>query len=109
MFYADPYVWLGYLFAFGAACAIVLFLQGFFSGLLPLFTQEGNDEHMHKHRVRATWGVLMLFTLFTLWELIRTAANLFIEVGSLSLTSYEVLGLLWLVFFVWYQLVIKKA
>lgn len=75
--YANPYLSIAYVFAFFAAIAFLVFLRGFLSGFMPLFTLEGHSGHMAHHRTRAVWGVLLLAFIFVLWEIVRWFAGLF--------------------------------
>lgn len=69
--FASPLTYLGYIFAFMAACAFLVFIRGFLSGIPKVFTMDYHDEHQEHHRVRATWGVMMLVYLFVAWEVVR--------------------------------------
>jgi hypothetical protein len=68
---SDPMYYIGLIFAFLAALSFLVFLRGGLSGLPGLFTQSAHDDHQHHHRVRVTWGVMMLLFLFMLWELLK--------------------------------------
>ncbi len=69
--FANPMLYLGYLFAFMSAVAFLIFLWGFASGLPKVFTISWHDEHQEHNRVRVTWGFMMLVYLFIIWELLR--------------------------------------
>lgn len=73
--FADPMFYLGYLFAFAAAIAFLIFLRGFLSGLPKVFTMDWHEEHQEHHRVRVTWGFFLLLYLFVVWQLVRFVAG----------------------------------
>lgn len=73
--FSDPMLYLGYLFAFVAAIAFLIFLRGFLSGLPKVFTMDWHEEHQEHHRVRVTWGFFMLLYLFIVWEIVRFVAG----------------------------------
>jgi len=65
------------VFALCAGIALVLYIAGFFGGVTNLFTMSENSEHVSHAHVRAVHGVLLLFILFVLWELLRFVGGLF--------------------------------
>lgn len=69
--FANPMLFLGYLFAFVAAIGFLIFLRGFLSGLPKVFTIDYHEEHQAHHRVRIMWGFFILLYLFIIWELLR--------------------------------------
>lgn len=69
--FSDPTLYIGYLFAFVAAIAFLVFLRGFLSGLPKVFTMDWHEEHQEHHRVRVTWGFFLLLYLFIVWEIVR--------------------------------------
>lgn len=69
--FAHPMLYVGYAFAFLAAIAFIIFFAGFAAGLPKVFTIDWHEEHQQHHRVRVTWGFLMLVYLFVAWELLR--------------------------------------
>lgn len=107
--YANPYLTLAGAFAFFAAISFLLFLRGFFSGIIPVFTIEGHEGHMLEHRVRAVWGLMLLLALFTIWEIVRVLGAFLSGAGGPWPGWLVVLGFVWLVYFVLYQLVIKHS
>jgi zinc transporter ZupT len=75
--YADPLHYLGFVFAFAAAFAFLIFLRGFLSGSHHLFTLAGHDEYLYDSRRRATWGLFLLIAIFIVWEVVRWFFGLF--------------------------------
>ncbi|HEY4501706.1 MAG TPA: hypothetical protein VJJ20_01390 [Candidatus Paceibacterota bacterium] len=75
--FAHPLLYVGYVFAFVAAIAFLVFLRGFLSGLPKVFTMDAHEEHQEHHRTRVTWGFFMLLYLFIIWEIVRWIAGLF--------------------------------
>jgi hypothetical protein len=69
--FAHPFTYLGYIFAFVAAIAFLIFLRGFLPGIPKVFTMDEHDEHQEHRRVRATWGFFILLYLFIAWEIVR--------------------------------------
>lgn len=69
--FADPMLYLGYVFAFLAAIGFVKFFMGVAAGLPKVFTIDAHDEHQEHHRVRATQGFFILVYLFIVWEILR--------------------------------------
>jgi hypothetical protein len=76
-FFADPLQYIGLVFAFMASVGALLFGAGFFAGVPHLFTISGNEEHILHHRVRSTWGVMIMLYTFILWEIVRVVASWF--------------------------------
>ena len=76
-FLYNPLIPIGMLLAVLAAFAFLLFLRGFLSGFLYLFTLNGNDEFLHPARVRVLWSFLLLLMLFCIWEFLRWVGSLF--------------------------------
>ena len=69
--FANPMLYIGYLFALLAAYAFIKFLAGFAAGLPKVFTMDAHEEHQEHFRVRVTQGFLMLVYLFIAWEIVR--------------------------------------
>ena len=76
-FFADPLYYIGVFFSVAAAVAFLIFLRGFFGGIIKTFTMNESDSHMDHRRVYSVWGVFLLAFLFILWEIVRWIANLF--------------------------------
>ncbi len=72
-FYADPLYYIGFIFAFMAAFAMLIFLRGFLSGVGHLTTIDWHDGHMDHYRHRAMWGALSLLAVFIAWEILSWA------------------------------------
>ncbi len=70
-FVYNPLPILGSVLAFFAAIAFLVFLRGFLSGLMYLFTLNGNDDFMKQGRIRVLWAYLLIFLIFGLWEVLR--------------------------------------
>lgn len=75
--FAHPLLYVGYIFAFVAAIAFLLFLRGFFAGLPKVLTIDAHDEHQEHYRTRVTRGFFILLYLFIVWEIVRWIAGLF--------------------------------
>lgn len=105
--YADPMHSIGALFAFFAAIGALLFIRGFFSGLGNFFTLDHNDYYLGKARVRVVWGVLIMYTAFTVWEIVRSFVGWIYETPAMSAGGYEFLLFMWLLYFVFYQFAMK--
>lgn len=69
--FANPMLYLGYVFAFAGAIGFLLFLWGFTAGLPKVLTIDWHDEHQEHQRVRATWGFFIMVYAFIAWELLR--------------------------------------
>ena len=70
-FFANPLWYIGFVLAFVAALSFLVFLRGFLSGLPNLFTLSAHEGHQRRHRVRITWGVILLIFLYIIWEILR--------------------------------------
>lgn len=71
IFFANPLLYIGGVFALCAALAFLIFLAGMGGGTIHLFTIHENANHMEHARTRAVWGLFLLAVLFVLWELLR--------------------------------------
>lgn len=69
--FANPMLYLGYVFAFLGAIGFVIFFMGFAAGLPRVFTMDWHEEHQEHHRVRATWGFFIMVYVFIVWEILR--------------------------------------
>ena len=70
-----PLVWIGYFFAFAAALAFLVFLRGFLSGVPHFFTLSAREDYQLLHRIRVTWGIVLLVFILAIWELLRLTIN----------------------------------
>lgn len=105
-FFADPLQYIGLVFSFIAGIGAILFIVGFFAGIPHMFTQSANEEHQEHHRLRITWGTMILFTTFIIWELVKIAATFFgyqssantSVFGTFILVLVIILVVLWVMF-----------
>lgn len=67
----NPLPLIGSVLSVGAVFAFLLFLRGFLSGVMYLFTLNGNDDFLKPARVRVLWAFLLLVFIFSLWEVTR--------------------------------------
>lgn len=67
----NPLPIIGALFSFLAVVALLVFLRGFLSGVMYLFTLNGNDDFLFHARIRVLWGFLLLVFFFAAWEVVR--------------------------------------
>lgn len=67
----NPLTLIGGILGFGAVAAFLIFLRGFLSSVMYLFTLNGNDDFLLHARIRVMWGLLLLVFLFSLWEYAR--------------------------------------
>ncbi len=75
-FLYNPLIPIGILLSFLAVCAFLLFLRGFLSGALYLFTLNGNDEFLKPARIRVLWSFMLLVLLFGMWEMFKWLGTL---------------------------------
>jgi hypothetical protein len=94
--YQDPMFFIGLLFAFLAAISFLIFLRGFLSGLPALFTFSANADHQSHHRLRVTWGLMLLLFLFLYWELLKWTIAFFTGTAQSS-GAFIAIALLWLI------------
>lgn len=74
---ATPFHYFEALFTFLAVLAFLVFLRGWLGGVGNIFKMNGHDEHLEHAYTRQVWGVLLLFALFYVWEIVRTMASWF--------------------------------
>lgn len=74
-FFANPFFYIGALFAFFAALGFLIYLRGFIGGIGHVFTKTGHDDHVKHANLRATWGLLILSYVFIVWQIIRLIAG----------------------------------
>ncbi|MDE2071432.1 MAG: hypothetical protein KGI70_01700 [Patescibacteria group bacterium] len=74
---ANPWHDIELIFTGLGVFAFIIFFGGFTAGLPHLFTQNYHAERIAKHRLRVTWGVMMLLALFIVWEVVRWVAGYF--------------------------------
>ena len=72
-----PIYSIGFILSFAAGFSFLIFLRGFLSGVGHIFTIDHHDDHQDHARVRAIWGVVLLYEIFMLWVLVRTVASFF--------------------------------
>jgi len=72
-FLYHPLLPLGVLLSLLSAIAFLLFLRGFLSGAIYLFTLNGNDDQMKNARIRVLWAFLLLMLFFSIWEMLKWA------------------------------------
>jgi hypothetical protein len=72
----NPLPFIGAVISFFAVVAFLVFLRGFLSGVMYLFTLNGNDDFLLPARIRVAWGFLLLVFFFCLWQYIRFAGAL---------------------------------
>ena len=101
--YAHPMQSIGAVFAFFAMIGALLFLRGFFSGLGNLFTFDHNDYYLEKARVRVVWGVLIMYAVFSFWEVVRFVVGWLTETPTMSVGGFEFLIVMWALYFVAYK------
>jgi hypothetical protein len=68
---------LGVFFSFFAAVGFLIFLRGFLIGLNQLVYIDSHEEHLSEARARATWGTLIMITVFIGWVVVEAIAALF--------------------------------
>lgn len=69
-FLYNPLLPLGILLSFLAALAFLVFLRGFFSAVLYLFTLNGNDDFTKLSRIRVFWAFLLLIFFWSVWQIL---------------------------------------
>lgn len=67
-FLYNPLLPLGIIFSVLGAFAFLLFLRGFLSGALYLFTLNGNDDFLKNARIRVLWAFFLLVFLWSAWQ-----------------------------------------
>lgn len=67
-FLYNPLLPIGILLSVLAAFAFLLFLRGFLSGALYLFTLNGNDDFLKPARVRVLWAFFLLVFFWCVWQ-----------------------------------------
>jgi hypothetical protein len=67
-FLYNPLLPIGILFSLLAVLAFLVALRGFLSGVLYIFTLNGNDDFNKAARIRVMWGFLLLIFLWSLWQ-----------------------------------------
>lgn len=67
----NPLPLIGALLSFLAVATFLVFLRGFLSSVMYLFTLNGNDDFLLHARRRVSWSFLMLVFLFCLWQYVR--------------------------------------
>ncbi len=72
-----PLYSLGFVLAFAAGFSFLIFIRGFLSGVGHLFTIDHHDDHLSHARMRAVWGIVLMFDVFMVWVVIRSIAALF--------------------------------
>ena len=107
--YAHPLQTIGTVFTIFAMAAVLLFLRGFSSGFGNFFTFDHNEYYLEKAHVRVTWGVLMLYAIFTVWEILRYVVGWIFETPTMSAGGFEFLAFMWILYFVMYQFAFKHA
>lgn len=91
--YATPFHYVQVLFALLAALAFLVFLRGWLGSVGNVFKMSGHDEHIEHANTRQVWGVLLLFALFYVWEIVRTMASwLGFEDGVQNYLGYWFVG-----------------
>ena len=105
--YTHPLQSIGAVFSILSMTGTLLFLRGFFSGFGNFFTFDHNDYYLEKARVRITWGTLILYAVFSIWEVIRFVYGWITETPAMSAGGFEFLIFMWLLFFVTYQFAMK--
>jgi hypothetical protein len=105
--YAHPMQSVGALFAFFAMAGALLFIRGFFSGAGNFFTFDHNDYYLEKARVRVVWGVLIMYAVFSVWEVVRFIVGWVTETPTMSAGGFEFLIFMWVLYFITYQFAIK--
>jgi len=73
----NPLPIVGATISFFAVVAFLVFLRGFLSGVMYLFTLNGNDDFLLHARIRVLWGFLLLVFFFAIWEVVRWVLALF--------------------------------
>ncbi|MBY0473018.1 hypothetical protein K2Q00_01895 [Patescibacteria group bacterium] len=105
---ATPFHYVEALFAFLAALAFLLFLRGWLGSVGNIFKMDAHEEHLEHALTRQVHGVLMLFALFYVWEIVRTMASWFgFNDGTQTTLGYWFAGvgiLLWVFIFIKKQL-----
>ena len=71
-------------------------MRGGLSGLPGLFTLSAHDDHQEHHRVRVTWGVMLLLYLFILWELLKWTIAFIVGTAAGGFWTFILLIALWL-------------
>jgi hypothetical protein len=69
-FLYNPLLPLGILLSFLAALAFLTFLRGFLSGVLYIFTLNGNDDFLKAARIRVFWGFLLAILFWIMWQVL---------------------------------------
>jgi hypothetical protein len=73
--FANPLFYIGALLAGTAAMGFVLFISGFFSGVVPALKERGHIEHLFHQRARAIWGLYLMAAAYLIWKLIEWLAG----------------------------------
>jgi hypothetical protein len=104
--YTDPLSAVGTLFAFLAALAFLLLISGFFTGFKYVLSMDGHDGHMAHYRFYAMWGTLLLFGLFTAWQVVRLVFSFFTGEPGPSGATLTTLAVVWALYlgFYWFSL-----
>ena len=85
-FLYNPLLPIGILFALLAVLAFLVSLRGFLSGVLYVFTLNGNDDFNKAARTRVFWGFLLLVFFWSLWQV-------FLWIGAILTGGETPLGL----------------
>ncbi|MBP9711186.1 MAG: hypothetical protein KBD50_02935 [Candidatus Pacebacteria bacterium] len=67
----NPLPIIGAALSFLAVIVFLVFLRGFLSSVLYLFTLNGNDDFLLHSRIRVVWAFLLLVFFFSIWEVVR--------------------------------------
>ncbi len=66
-----PLAFIGAGISFLAVITFLMFLRGFMSGVMYLFTLNGNDDFLKAARIRVLWAFLLLVFFFAIWQVIQ--------------------------------------
>src|SRR3989344_2198078 len=67
----NPLPLFGAALSLFAVLAFLVLLRGFLSGVMYLFTLNGNDDFLRPARIRVFWGFLLLVFVYCVWEILR--------------------------------------
>lgn len=90
----NPMPVIGAFLSIVAALAFLVLLRGFLSGVMYLFTLNGNDDFLLHARIRVLWGFMLLVFFWSVWEIARWVYALFTNTprpGTLGIALFLLL------------------
>jgi len=105
-FLNDPLLYIGMVLSAYAVIGFLTFLRGFIAGSGHVIANSGHNEHQEEARVRATWGLLIVFAVFLIWETLRFVASWF---GYATVnTNFGIVVSIILLLWIGYTLLLSK-